>query len=235
MRNIVILLASGSGSRIGADCPKQFIKINGKYLLEYSLKTFNNHINIDEIVVVCHPDYIELVKNIVAQGRYLKVKSVVQGGETRQESVHNGLFSITHEEGNVLIHDSARPFVTPKMIDDVLDALESYTAVSTVLPSTDTMFVLGDAHEVSAIPNRKNLARVQTPQGFYLNTIKKAHYLAQKESLNLATDDCTLVRYFKLGEVFTVDGDERAFKVTTPVDLIFAKALADNSAVFNSD
>ena len=234
MKNIVILLASGTGSRVGADCPKQFIKINDKYLLEYSLETFNNHLNIDEIVIVCHPDFLDLVKKIVQNG-YYKVKSIVQGGDTRQESVNNGLFSIDIEEANVLIHDSARPFVTTLMIDNVIGALTHHTAVSTVLPATDTMFVLDEAHCVDLIPNRSSLSRVQTPQGFYLNTIRKAHYLAQKDNLNLATDDCSLVKYYNLGEIFTVAGDERAFKVTTPVDLIFAKGLADNITIFNSD
>lgn len=234
MRNIAILLASGVGARVGAECPKQFIQINGKYLFEYSVATFNNHMNIDEIIVVCHPDYIDLVKTVVLDRRYLKVKRVVAGGETRRDSVYNGLFSISYEEGNVLIHDTARPFVTSAMIDRVLGGLESYSAVSTVLPATDTMFVLNEDYNVAKIPNRKELARVQTPQGFYLNTIRKAHYLAQKDNLTFATDDCGLIAYYKLAEIHTVEGDEMALKVTTPVDLIFAKSLADNLSILNS-
>jgi len=234
MRNIVLLLASGSGSRVGSDIPKQFIEINGKCLFQYALETFENHINIDEIMLVCKSDYLEFAKQVVRQFGYKKVKRILAGGETRQESVYNGIFSVSAEEANILIHDAARPFVTNEMIDRVLEALVTNTAVSTVLPSTDTMFVT-ENNVVQSIPNRKDLFRVQTPQGFYLNTIRKAHHLAQKQDLKLATDDCSLVSHFGLGDIATVLGDELAFKVTSPLDLVFAKSVLDNHSALNSD
>lgn len=235
MRNIVILLASGSGSRVGGEIPKQFIKLNSKYLFEYSLETFDKHVSIDEVLVVCHKDYIEFVRQVVRENCYKKVKRVLPGGDTRQESVYNGIFSVSAETANILIHDSARPFVTNEMINRVLGALEHNSAVSTVVPATDTMFTLDNDGNVKTIPDRKELYRVQTPQGFYLNTIRKAHHMAQKEGLNLATDDCSLVLHYKLTDIATVCGDEIAFKVTTPADLMFAKGVLDNRAGFNAD
>lgn len=235
MRNIGILLASGSGTRVGGDVPKQFLKVSDKYIFEYSLRTFNDYIGIDEVILVARPDYLDLVRSVVRDGQYNKVVRVVPGGLTRQESVFNGIFTIGHDEGNVLIHDTARPFVTKGMIERVLGALENCSAVSTVLPSVDTMFSLDEIGRVQSIPDRDFVKRVQTPQGFYLSTIKKAHYMAIKSNLNLATDDCSLVRYFKLGDIYTVLGDELAFKITTPLDLVFAEAIANNFSVLDTN
>lgn len=235
MRNIGILLASGSGIRVGGEVPKQFLKINDKFIFEYSLRTFNDYIGIDEVILVVRPDYLDLVRSVVRDGQYTKVVRVVPGGQTRQESVFNGIFTIGHDEGNVLIHDTARPFVTRGMIERVLGALESCSAVSTILPTTDTMFTIDELGRVHGIPDRNLLKRVQTPQGFYLSTIKKAHYMAAKANLNLATDDCSLIRHFKLGDIHTVGGDELAFKITAPLDLVFAESVANNLTILDSD
>ncbi len=235
MKNIGILLASGSGSRVGGNTPKQFIEICGHYLFEYSLMTFNNHINIDEIIFVCHPEYIDFAKNIIRLNGYTKVARVVPGGSTRQESVSNGIFSIVNETGKVLIHDTARPFVTNAVITRVLEELRIYDAVSTVVPAKDTMFILDNNLCVSSIPERSSMVNVQTPQGFELNLIKKAHFLAQKQNINTATDDCSLILNFNLGQIKTVPGDNICFKVTTFEDLQFAKSIADNFTPLNPD
>ncbi len=235
MKNTAILLASGVGSRLGGDIPKQFIELNDCFLFEYSLQTFNRHISIDEIVFVCHPDYIDFVKNIIKRKAYTKVSRVVPGGNTRQESVSNGIFSISNEEGNVLIHDTARPFVTNRAISEVIEELKIYNAVSTVLPAKDTIFMLDNNMCAASIPNRSSLACVQTPQGFDLSLIKKAHYLALKQNINTATDDCSLIMNFNLGIIKTVIGDDICFKVTTLEDLQFAKSIINNSAGFNSN
>ena len=233
MKNFAIILASGTGSRLGNKTPKQFIKLNDKYIFEYSLKTFNNHINIDEIVLVCHPEYLEFVKSYLRNSEYTKVKRIIAGGNTRQESVSNGIFSISYEEGNVLVHDSARPFVTTDMITRVIEELGIYNAVSTVMPATDTIFEIDESSYVTKIPSRKNLRIVQTPQGFNLNTIRKAHLMAQKDNQNLATDDCSLILKYQLSEIKTVDGDDLCFKITTSKDLFFAESLLNNGTILN--
>ena len=235
MKNIGILLASGTGSRVGNKTPKQFLELNGKYLFEYSLKTFNDHINIDEIVFVCHLEYIEFAKNIIKKNGYTKVSRVIAGGNTRQESVSNGVFSIVNDTGKVLIHDTARPFVTNDVITRILDELNIYNAVSTVVPASDTIFILDDSDCVNSIPNRSSLACVQTPQGFDLNTIRKAHYLAQKQNVSLATDDCSLILKFGISPIKTILGDDICFKVTTAKDLLLAKSIADNTAMLNTN
>ncbi len=235
MKNIGILLASGTGSRVESKTPKQFIEIKGKYLFEYSLETFNSHISIDEIIFVCHPEYIDFAKNVIKKNGYTKVSRIVPGGQTRQESVSNGIFSIVRDSGKVLIHDTARPFVTDSIIIRVLEELNIYKAVSTVIPSDDTIYLLDDESCVKTVPQRSSLVRVQTPQGFDLNIIRKAHYLAQKQKMNSATDDCTLVLNFNLAQIKTIAGDNICFKVTTPNDLLLAGLIIDNAAALNSD
>lgn len=233
MKSYGILLASGTGSRLGNSTPKQFLELGGRCVFEYSLRTFNNHFGIDEIIFVCHPDYIEFAKNIIKQKGYSKVSRILPGGTTRQESVSNGIFSIVSENGNVLIHDTARPFVTAGMITNILDELNIYRAVSVVVPADDTIFVINNENCVSSIPDRNNLARVQTPQGFDLNTIRKAHYIAQKQNFSKATDDCSLILKFGISPIKTIQGDDICFKITSPKDLILAQSIIDNASVFN--
>ena len=222
MKTYGIILASGSGSRFGADIPKQFIKIKNKTILEYSLKAFENSPCIDEIVLVITPEYRGLAEKIVAENKYEKVSKIIDGGKERKDSSFNGVSVIDDTEAKVLIHDCARPFVSQKIISDCVNALDKFDAVCTAIISTDTVFEMQDG-VIKNIPERSSMMRAQTPQGFKLSVIKRAHVLAKNDK-NF-TDDCGLVIRYNLCDVGIIEGSETNLKITYPDDLYFADRI----------
>ena len=227
MKNIAIILASGIGARLGLDIPKQFYKIKGKSVLEYSILAFHNNKKIDEIIIVSHPNYISIVKKIVEKGDYKKVTKIVSGGKTRQESSYNGIFSIEETNANILIHDSVRPFVSNRIINDCINALNEYNAINVAIDSSDTIIEVDEDNCIKNIPLRKSLKRVQTPQGFKLEIIKKAHELAKNNENLTFTDDCGIVQEFKLAKIKVIKGDENNIKITYPTDIKLAENIID--------
>lgn len=227
MKTIAIILASGIGSRVGLDIPKQFYKIKGKSVLEYSILAFHSNTKIDEIIIVSHPDYIFKVEEIVKNGNYKKVTKIIAGGKTRQESSSNGVNSILDEEAKVLIHDAVRPFVTERIISDCIDSLDNFDAINVAVESADTIIEIDEENCIKNIPQRKYLRRVQTPQGFKLSAIKKAHELASKKENLSFTDDCGLVKEFNLAKVKVIEGDENNIKITYPSDIKLAENIID--------
>ena len=223
MKNITIILASGNGSRFGQNIPKQFYKIDGKTVLEYSIEAFQNHDKIDEIIIVSNPDFVEETTKL--SKKYSKVTKIVTGGETRQQSSYNGVYSIDDEKANVLIHDAARPFVSKIIIDNCIAALHRYKAVNVAIESSDTIVEVNENNLIKNIPVRKTLRRCQTPQCFDLNTIKLAHKLAKEDITNTATDDCSLVLRYKITDVYVVEGSSENIKVTYPEDIKLAHNL----------
>ena len=222
MKNYAVILASGTGSRFGSDIPKQFIKINDKTILEYSIEAFENADCIDEIVLVITPEYKNDAEKIVKNNGYKKLSKIVQGGKERKDSSFNGICAIDDAEANVLIHDCARPFVSQKIIANCVDALDKFDAVCCAIPSTDTVFEI-ENNIIKNIPERKSVMRAQTPQGFKLSVIKKAHELSQND--NNFTDDCGLVVRYNLCEVGIVLGSENNLKITYPNDLFIAQKI----------
>ena len=218
--NIAIILASGTGSRAKSEIPKQFVEIQGKTILEHSIIAFNKNENIDEIMVVVHPQYRELAKKIIS--KYKKVKYLIDGGEIRKDSSYNGVMALKYNEANVLIHDCARPFVTQKIINSCICALNNHNAVGVAIPARDTIIEVKD-NIITNIPNRANLASIQTPQCFKLSLIKKAHELSENDT-NF-TDDCGLILKHNLADIFIVDGDNKNFKITYSEDFLVANEI----------
>lgn len=227
MRTIAIILASGVGSRLGLDIPKQFLEFKGKSILEYSILAFHLHEKVDEIIIVSHPDYIFRVEDIVKNGNYKKVSKIVAGGETRQESSSNGVFAVEYNNAKILIHDAVRPFVTKRIIDDCISALDKFKAINVAIESSDTIIEVDKDNCVKNIPQRKNLRRVQTPQGFDLKIIKQAHNLASQRNDLSFTDDCGLVQEFQLAKIKVIEGDEKNIKITYPSDIKLAENIID--------
>lgn len=223
LKNYGIILASGTGSRYGADVPKQFVKIAGKTILEHTIEVFEKAEGIDNIVIVITPEYRTMAEEILLKNNYKKVLKLLNGGEIRKESSYIGISSIEDEEANVLIHDCARPFLTQKIISDCIEALKKYDAVDVVIPSSDTIVKVDENNIIQHIPNRATLRRGQTPQCFKLSTIKKAHELSQNDK-NF-TDDCGLVVKYNLADVYVVEGDIENIKVTYPSDIFMADRL----------
>lgn len=223
MKNIALILASGIGARCELGFPKQFALINGKSILEYTVQKFENNAKIDEIYLVTSAEFLEKVKNIAKN--FKKVKKVIQGGQTRKDSSYNGITAIDDTEANVLIHDGVRPLVSDEIINECIDQLDTKQAVCTAIDSTDTIFFINENNVIKSIPNRKFLKRAQTPQAFKLSLIRKAHELADKDDNCQVTDDCGLINYFNLADIYLINGDENNIKITYKEDIEFVKKM----------
>lgn len=218
MKNISIILASGTGERFGENIPKQFYKIKNKTILEYSLDAFEQNKNIDEIILVTNPNFNDLSREIVLKNNYKKVVKIVNGGATRVDSSRIGT-SYADDDSNVLIHDAVRAFVTQKIIDDNIEALKKYEAVGTAIDTIDTIIEIDKNGFIKKIPQRNMLKRIQTPQSFRAKLIKQAHEIALKNNDKNFTDDCGLILKYNLAPIFLVQGDEKNLKITQKSDL----------------
>jgi 2-C-methyl-D-erythritol 4-phosphate cytidylyltransferase len=219
-----VILASGSGSRINREIPKQFLELSGYPLIIHTLKPFEQSSNIDELIIVTRSDYIEKTWEFVNRYRLTKVKKIIQGGKTRQESSKNGIDTCGDDTKFVLIHDAVRPFVTSNLLNKLIKALNKYEAVVPVIPTTDTIIETDRKGFINNIPDRSKLWRVQTPQAFEYQLIKEAHNRALKDGINNSTDDSSLL--LRIGHsVYTIKGDEKNIKITYPTDFDIAGKL----------
>jgi 2-C-methyl-D-erythritol 4-phosphate cytidylyltransferase len=210
-----ILVAAGSGQRLGAAVPKAFVQLAGRTILEHAAEAFARHPAVAAVVVVAPATHVR-------EAAELTGLPVVAGGATRQASVAAGLAALPADAAFVLVHDAARPFVPAKVIDAVLDALHGGAdGVVPVVPIADTVRRVAPDGTLSGVVDRATLLAVQTPQGFPRAVLVAAHRAAPDAT---ATDDATLVE--ALGyQVVPVDGADEAFKITTAADLARAESL----------
>ncbi len=227
--NIALILAAGTGSRMGnADKPKQFLPIYGKPLMIHTIEAFEMHDDIDQIVVVTSEGYDDQVKVWCKQYDLGKVKAVTIGSDSRQGSVYNGLQAIKQlgakEDDIIVIHDAARPLISQNIITNNIEACKKYDAVDTVIKASDTIVASLEGEKISDIPNRNELYQGQTPQTFKFGLINEAHENAKAGKIPNVTDDTKLV--ISMGkEVHLVEGSKQNFKITTFDDLMMLKAL----------
>jgi 2-C-methyl-D-erythritol 4-phosphate cytidylyltransferase len=229
MGNIAVVLAGGTGSRMGSSVPKQFMPLAGRTVIEYSIETFCNHPAVDEVAVVIHPDWRQRMEEIASAGHWTKLTRIIDGGSERYMSSLNAIMAYIDEpdDTNLLLHDAARPFVSAEIINRVVAALTHHEAVGVAVPSTDTVWEVHpdfDAAEVgrfvARIPERRLMWRAQTPQAFRLPLIRDAYQRALQDPQFQATDDCGVVRKYMPGTKITVvEGSGLNLKVTTPQDL----------------
>jgi 2-C-methyl-D-erythritol 4-phosphate cytidylyltransferase len=231
LRNVAVILAGGTGTRVGLSIPKQLIKIAGKTIIEHTIATFQASPVVDEIVILMTPGHLDPVRAIVQNGGYSKVTQIVEGGQTRNESTSRALEALGTQECNVLFHDAVRPLVSQTIISDVVEALGTHQAVDTAIPSADTIVQVHDDPDASPdliedVLQRHLLRRGQTPQAFRLSVIREAYRLAWQDPNFTATDDCTVVlRYLPEVPIAVVMGHERNMKVTEPIDVYIADKL----------
>lgn len=221
---VAVLLAGGTGSRMGGEQPKQLLELAGRTILEHSLRAFHDHPLVDEVVVVMAPGHLAAAEEI-ARG-YDKVVGVVAGGQTRSESTMAALSHLGERECLVLVHDAARPLVSARVIGSCLEALADRPAVLVAVEATDTVVEVDEDDTVRSVPARATLRRVQTPQGFRSDVLRAAYAAASADPDFVATDDASVVLHYLPGHsVGVVPGEERNLKVTTPQDLRLAEAL----------
>lgn len=230
--NIAIILAGGSGSRVGGDRPKQFLKVAGKMIIEHTIEAFHRNERIDEIAVVSRQDYVNDVKQLVEERGYEKVKHVLCGGKERYHSSLAALEAYKNNNDRLLFHDCVRPLVSQRIINDCLDALEEYDAVDVAVPATDTIIEAssnpsnGGKLVITNIPARSTLFNVQTPQGFRRGIIAKAFEKALQDPEFMPTDDCSVVfRYMPETAIHIVKGEPTNIKITYKEDLEFAERM----------
>ncbi len=213
--NSAVIVAGGTGSRMGGDIPKQFIKLKEEEILSYSVTTFLNHPQIGEVVIVCHPDWIGHVKS-----KYPEC-IVTKGGERRQDSSLIGVKTTSHETEIVLIHDAARPFVSEEIITDCLAALKNADGSAPILDSPNSL-VKWDGKKAFRI-NRSEIKIVQTPQCFRKEFILKALLKNIK-----GTDEIGMVLIlFPDSRLNFVSGSPLNIKITTDLDLHYFSNLPD--------
>lgn len=228
MRNIGIILAGGSGTRLGSAIPKQFLTLAGKTVLEHSVDTFQQHGLIDEIVIVCAGEWIGKVKQIAGEKAWNKVIHIIPGGAERYLSSLNAM-KLYHNspECNLIFHDAARPLVSARIITDTIRALDKWQAVDAAIPATDTVVrTMQGQQTITEIPDRSLLYCEQTPQGFRKSVIEEAYRIALQDSNFKSTDDCgTVVRYLPDVPVFLVRGEQTNMKLTYAEDIPVLEAL----------
>ena len=231
MRNVAVVLAGGTGTRVGLNIPKQLIKIAGKPIIEHTIAAMQISPVVDEILVLMTPGHLDDVRAIVRNGGYDKVTQILEGAGTRNETTAAALAALGDQECNVLLHDAVRPLVSQTILAANVAALETHEAVDTVIPSADTVIQVHDdgVHDTDTIADvlpRHLLRRGQTPQSFRLSTIRAAYEKAALDPNFTATDDCTVVlRYLPEVPIAVVPGHERNMKVTEPIDVYIADKL----------
>ena len=233
MRCVAVVLAGGTGTRVGLDLPKQLIKIAGKPIIEHTIAALHDSPLVDEILVMMAPGHLDPVHDIVRGGAYPKVTRILEGAGTRNDTTRAALDAIHEgsqggeEDCFVLLHDAVRPLVSQDIIEANVRALEQYDAVDTAIPSADTIIQVEADHPlIDDVLRRDLLRRGQTPQSFRLSTLREAYQLAGDDPDFTATDDCTVVlRYLPDVPIGVVPGHERNMKVTEPIDVYLADKL----------
>lgn len=217
-RNIAVVLAGGSGRRMGTNVPKQYLEIRGRMVIEYAIDAFDKNLHIDEVAVVVSADNVETMQEIASANSWSKLARILVGGKERYDSSLSAINAYRDEDCNLIFHDAARPLVTQKIIDDVVEKLQTCQAVGVAQPSVDTILFIEDGI-IKSVPDRNTLRRAQTPQGFDISIIRNAYEIGLQDPNFKATDDCGIVlRYRPDIPVHIVDGDEACMKITYKSD-----------------
>ena len=227
--NIAIIFAGGSGVRMGAGVPKQFLEINGKPIIIHTLQLFQYHDQIDKIYISVLKDYVSYMNELVDEYRLKKVAAVIPGGETAQDSIYNALKKAEEENSEdsiVLLHDGVRPFVSYDVIADNIKGVKEHGNAITCTSCYETILLSKDGDQVDSVPYRKETFAAQAPQSFYLKDIIAAHDVvrARPERYESMVDACTILKSQGL-DVHMIPGNRGNIKVTTPEDVYMYRAL----------
>lgn len=229
MNNIAIIFAGGSGKRMNTvGRPKQFLELRGKPIIIYTLEVFDNHPNIDGIIISCIAGWIPYLKKLIHKFDITKVRAIIPGGDSGQDSIYNGLVEAERlfpRDSCTLIHDGVRPLITEQTITDNIEAVRQYGSCITCIPAIETFVVTRPEGELE-IPPRKDSLIARAPQSFILSDILEAHRKARSEGQHDFIDSCSMMS--KYGhKLHTVIGPMENIKITTPTDYFIFKAMVD--------
>ena len=227
MSNIALIIAGGSGARMGQDIPKQFLTVNEKPVIAYTLEAFQNHPEIDAIAVVCIEGWGQVLTAYAKQFGITKLQHVIPGGENGQGSIRNGVYELEKHyapEDLVLIHDAIRPMVSAEIISDNIRVARTKGNAITVIPCAEAMLQTEDGKESVGSYPRDRLKRTQTPQACKIGDICDLHRRALEQGITNSVASCTLM--IEMGhQVYFSVGSEKNIKLTTVEDLDIFKAL----------
>ena len=227
----VVLLSAGTGSRMNSDMPKQYMEVCGKPVLYYSLKCFDEHDEVDDIVIVAAPDYHDMIRTeIVEKYGIKKVRVITEGGKERYNSVYNGLCKLgVHDY--VMIHDGARPCITKELLDRIITEVKEIKAVVPAVPSKDTVRLADEDGYVTGTPDRSSVWNMQTPQTFEMAGLVSAFdmYMSAETTVQV-TDDAMIWEMHDKRRVKLVMGDYSNIKLTTPEDMQIVSNNIKNNA-----
>ena len=232
MGTIGLIIAGGSGNRMGQDIPKQFINVYDKPILIYTLENFQKHPQMDAIEVVCLDGWHEILRAYARQFNITKLKWVVSGGSTGQESIRNGVFNL---EGNcfkddiVVIHDGIRPLVDESVLSDVIIKCEKFGNAVTSLPYNEQIFRTEDGKTTTQYIPRETLRRVSTPQAYKYGKLLESYRKAFEEKIGIYGSSYTNTMMVELGEtLYFAAGSDKNIKLTTKDDLELFKAYLNS-------
>lgn len=241
--NIAVIFAGGVGSRMHSkDRPKQFLEIHGKPIIIHTLEVFEHHPDIDAIVISCVESGIPHLQNLLKTYNLQKIRKIVPGGATGQESIYNGLLAAEALAGNeksvVLIHDGVRPMIYEKTITDNITCVKTHDSCITCVPVKETVLLVNEStNAVECIPPRKKSRLARAPQSFWLADILQLHRAAQRDGLLDFVDSCTMMQHYGK-TLYLIEGPQENLKITTPDDFYAMRALLDakeNAQIYGVD
>lgn len=218
-----VIIAGGVGSRVGADIPKQFIEVEGKPVLAHTLENFQQHSQIDKIIVVCVEGWEQDVWEYVEKYGISKLEKVVLGGKTGQESIRNGVFSLegkANDEDIIIIHDGVRPLVDAFVLTDVIEKAHEYGNGVTSLPYNEQIFLIDDETKTHRYIPRETLRRVSTPQAYKFKEVDELYHEAFMKEIGIYGSSYTNTMFCEFGKtLYFAKGSDKNIKLTTPEDL----------------
>lgn len=237
--NVAVIFAGGVGQRMNSKTkPKQFLELYGKPIIIYTLEQFDNHPEIDGIVVSCLESWVPYLEKLLDKFSIKKVKGIVPGGNTGQDSIYNGIKKVHElfpEDSIILIHDAVRPIIDEKLISENIASVKKNGNAITVAPAIETITIKNDNDShIGDIVNRSKCQLAKAPQSFVLKDILLAHEKAREEGKHDFIDSACIMRYYG-HELYTVLGESDNIKITTPVDFYTFRAIVDareNSQIF---
>ena len=227
--NIALIIAGGSGNRMGQDIPKQFMHIGDRPVIIYTMMAFQRHPDVNAIAVVCLSGWETVLQSYANQFSIDKLRWVFPGGDTGQASIRNGIYGLKEagcaDDDMVLIHDAVRPLLSQDIISSNIAICKNYGCAITGIRCREAILESEDGFRTKTSIPRDKLIRTQTPQTFRLSNIIATHEKATKRGINNSVASCTLIAELSEQEMYIVPGSEKNIKITTIEDLEILKAL----------